>query len=233
MPFHRPYTPPLPTQYRDVRFQTVFFKADPARLARFLPAPLVPHPDGLCAAFGIDVPFSSSYGPFHESGIQIQALYQRRPIFFNSHLYLDNVPAICAGRERWGAPKEFARVEISQQQNLLTCRTLKEGAEIMNITSDLGQPARESELISMFPSLRLKSIPRADGPGSSVRQLVEASPVDVTSHLLFKGSGTVTFSGTATSDLRPFAPLTEVASFYQIASYTETYGRVVHDFLDV
>ncbi len=231
MPFHRPYTPPLPTQYQGVCFQTVFFQVDPTRMAPFLPAPLAPHPDGLCVAFGIDVPFSSSYGPFHESGIQIQALFQEQPVFFNSHLYLDNVPAICAGRERWGAPKEFAQVDIEQQHNLVTCRTCKEGVEIMTISSDLGQPVQESDLIPMFPSFRLKAIPRADGPGPAIRQLVEATPVEVTSHLLYKGKGTVAFAGSATSDLRPFTPLAEVAAFYQIASYTETYGRVVHDYL--
>ena len=71
MPAHRPYYPPLPTYYRDVRFQLVYFQADPARLRAYLPDPPEPADDGLCVAFGIDVPFSSSYGPFHEAGIQI------------------------------------------------------------------------------------------------------------------------------------------------------------------
>ncbi len=196
-----------------------------------MPAPLTPHPEGLCVAFGLDVPFSSTYGPFHESGIQIQALYQGQAVFFNSHLYLDNVPAICAGRERWGAPKEYADVKISQQHNLRTCQTYKDGLEIMTITSTIESPAQQSELISLFPSYRLKSIPRADGPGAALTQLVEASPVDVTTDLLYKGRGTVSFGYTAHSDLRPFTPMEEGVAFYQIASYTETYGRIVHDFL--
>ena len=231
MPAHRPYGPPLPTQYRDVRFQTVFFQVDPTRMQPFLPAPLTPHPTVLCVAFGIDVPFSSSYGPFHESGIQIQALFRDQPVFFNSHLYLDNVRAICAGRERWGAPKEYAEVHMEQNQNLLTCRTCQDGVEIMTLTTALGAPAQMADLMPMFPSYRLKSIPCADGPGEAVRQLVEAAPEDVTTHLLYRGEGTVSFAGTANSDLRAFAPVAEVAAFHQIASYTETYGRVVLDYL--
>ncbi len=231
MPAHRPYYPPLPTQYRGVRLQTVFFRVDPEGMLPFLPAPLTPHPEGLCVAFGIDVPFSSSYGPFHEAGIQIQALFRKQPVFFNSHLYLDNVTAICAGRERWGAPKEYAQVHMEQHSNLLTCRTCKDGVEIMTLTSTLGVPARASELIPMFPSYRLKSIPRADGPGDAVRQLVEATPVDVTTHLRYRGEGTVSFAGTANSDLRAFTPVAESVAFYQIADYTETYGRIVHDYL--
>ncbi len=231
MPSHRPYYGSLPTQYQNVGFQTVFFRADPARLGPLLPAPLIPHPEGLCVAFGIDVPFSSTYGSFHESGIQIQSLYRGKPVFFNSHLYLDNVPAICAGRERWGAPKEFAEVQIAQQHNLLTCRTYKDGVEILTITSTIGAPAQQSELIPMFPSYRLKAIPRADGPGVSLKQLVEAAPVDVTTGQLYRGQGTVSFGFTANSDLRPLGSVEEVTAFYQIASYTETYGRVVHDYL--
>lgn len=231
MPAHRPYYPPLPTYYRDVRFQLVYFRADPAHLRPLLPEPLEPAEDGLCVAFGIDVPFSSSYGPFHEAGIQIKVTFREETAFFNSHLYLDNVPAICSGRERWGAPKEYAEVQFEQRHNLLVSRTIKDGVTIMTITSEQGAPAQPEELIPMFPSYRLKIIPRADGPGPAIKQIVEAAPEEVTTHLLYRGSGTVAFAASANSDLRPFGPLEEIAAFYQVASYTETYGRVVYDYL--
>lgn len=231
MPPHRPYYPPLPTYYRDVRFQLVYFRADPARLRALLPEPLEPAADGLCVAFGIDVPFSSSYGPFHEAGIQIKVTFGERTGFFNSHLYLDNVMAICSGRERWGAPKEYAQVQIEQHNNLLVTRTRKEGVNIMTITSDLGEPTTPDALIPMFPSYRLKLIPRADGPGAAIKQLVTAAPQNVTTHLLYQGSGTVSFDASANSDLRLFGPVEETMAFYQIASYTETYGEVVYDYL--
>jgi acetoacetate decarboxylase len=235
MPAHRPYYPPLPTHYRDVRFQLVYFRADPAQLRTLLPEPLEPGPegapDGLCVAFGIDVPFSSSYGPFHEAGIQIKVVFHGQTGFYNSHLYLDNVSAICSGRERWGAPKEYAAVQMEQQNNLFVTRTIKDGVKIMEITSTLGAPTTPEALIPMFPSYRLKLIPRADGPGPAIKQLVTATPQDITTHLLYQGEGTVHFGASANSDLRPFAPLKEVAAFYQVASYTETYGEIVYDYL--
>ena len=231
MPAHRPYYPPLPTYYRDVRFQLVYFRAEPHRLRAFLPEPLEPAADGLCVAFGIDVPFSSSYGPFHEAGIQVKVNFRGQSGFFNTHLYLDNVPAICSGRERWGAPKEYAQVPIEQHNNLLVTRTLKDGVNIMTITSDLGTPTTPDALIPMFPSYRLKLIPRADGPGAAIKQLVTAAPQEVTTHLLYQGSGTVSFGASANSDLRAFGPLEEVAAFYQVASYVETYGEIVYDYL--
>lgn len=231
MPAHKAYYPPLPTYYRDVRFQLVYFKADPKKLRDFIPEPLEPTAAGLCVAFGIDVPFSSSYGPFHESGLMIQVDFQGQTGFFNTHLYLDNVPAICSGRERWGAPKEFAEVQFEQHDNLLVCRTIRAGEAIMTITSELGTHASPDALIPMFPSYRLKLVPRADGPGAAIKQIVTAAPQDVQSHLLYQGTGSVQFGATAHSDLRPFGPLSEVAAFYQVASYTETYGNIVYDYL--
>lgn len=231
MPAHRPTYPPLPTYYRNVRFQLIYFHAEPDRLRVFVPEPLEPSREGLCVAFGIDVPFSSSYGPFHESGIQIKVTFEGQSAFFNSHLYLDNVPAICSGRERWGAPKEYADVCFEQHNNLLVSRTIKEGVNIMTLTSEIGAPVEPEALIPMFPSYRLKLIPRADGPGAVVKQLVEASPQEATTHLLYRGSGTAAFAATTNSDLRSFEPVEEIAAFFQVASYTESYGQVVYDYL--
>ena len=231
MPAHRPYYPALPTYYRDVRFQLVYFRADPARLRALLPEPLEPDADGLCVAFGIDVPFSSSYGPFHESGLQIKVDFRGQSGFYNSHLYLDNVAAICSGRERWGAPKEYAQVQMEQHNNLIVTRTIKDGVTLMTVTSDLGAPTTPDALIPMFPSYRLKLIPRANGPGAAIKQLVTAAPQDATTHMLYQGSGTVEFGTSVNGDLRPFGPISEIAAFYQVASYTETYGEIVYDYL--
>ena len=231
MPAHRPYYPPLPTYYRDVRFQLVYFHADPALLHALLPEPLEVAGDGLCVAFGIDVPFSSSYGPFHESGLQIKVNFRGQSGFYNSHLYLDNVAAICSGRERWGAPKEYAEVKMEQHNNQLLSRTIKDGVTLMTLTSDLGVPSTPDAMIPMFPSYRLKLIPRADGPGAAIKQLVTAAPQDATTHLLYQGSGTVEFGASVNGDLRPFGPISEAAAFYQVASYTETYGEIVYDYL--
>ncbi|MSP14680.1 MAG: hypothetical protein EXR62_17195 [Chloroflexi bacterium] len=231
MPAHRAYYPPLPTIYRNVGFQLVYFRADPARLRHFLPEPMEPSDDGLCVAIGINVPYSSHYGPFHEAGVEIKVNFQGQSGFFNSHLYLDNVPAICSGRERWGAPKEYAVVTWEEHNNLLVCSTIKDGINIMTISSDLGEPAQPEEVIPVFPSYRLKLIPRADGPGAAIKQIVTAAPEEYVSHMLHRCSGTVTFGGSANSDLRPFGPIEEIAAFYEIASYKETYGTIVYDYL--
>ena len=231
MPPHRPYYPPLPSYYRDVEFQLVYFRSDPAIVREHLPEPLEPDPEGLAVAFSIKVPFCSSYGPFNEAGLSLRCLFRDRMAFFNSHLYLDNVAAICAGRERWGAPKEYGEVEIGTRGNLVYSRTLKEGVPIMTLTSDIREPATSDEISPGFASYRLKLIPRADGPGAAIKQIVNAAPKDMQTKLLFKGDGMIEFGSTANSDLAPFRPIEILEAYYQVATYTEVYGEVVYDYL--
>ena len=53
IPADNPFYPPLPAVYRNVRFQFVFFHAEPAAVQNFLPEPLEAAEDGLCVASGI------------------------------------------------------------------------------------------------------------------------------------------------------------------------------------
>lgn len=231
MPAHRPYYPSPKNYYRDVEFQLIYFRTDPDVIREHLPEPIEADPEGLAVAFSIKVPFCSAYGPFNEAGLSVRCVFRGQPAFFNTHLYLDNVAAICAGREIWGAPKEYAEVDISMHRNLVYSQTVKEGVPIMTLTSDVSRPASPDELTPIFPSYRLKLIPRADGPGPAIKQIVNASPEDMESRLLFKGNGAIEFGRTANSDLAVFEPREIVGAFYQVATYTEVYGEIVYDYL--
>jgi acetoacetate decarboxylase len=231
MPAHRSWFPTPPTYYRDVEFQLVYFRTDPAVVREHLPEPLEPDSDGLAVAFGIKVPFCSAYGPFNEAGISVRCTFRGQTAFFNTHLYLDNPAAICAGREIWGAPKEYAQVTFTTRGNLVYCQTVKDGVPIMTITSDITQKAEPAEVIPMFPSYRLKLIPKADAPGPAIKQIVNASPADMELKLLMKGNGMITFGSSANSDLAALTPREIVAAFYEVATYTEVWGEIVYDYL--
>lgn len=231
MPAHRPYYPSPTGHYRDVEFQLIYFRTDPAIVREHLPEPLEADPEGLAVAFSIKVPFCSAYGPFHEAGLSVRCSFRGESAFFNSHLYLDNVAAICAGREIWGAPKEYAEVDIEMHRNMVYSQTIKEGIPIMTLTSDVSRPATEEEMIPMFPSYRLKLIPRADGPGPAIKQIVNASPEDTVTTKLYKGNGMIDFGRSANSDLSVFEPQEIIGAFYQVSSYSEVYGEIVYDYL--
>ena len=116
-------------------------------------------------------------------------------------------------------------------RSLMIISTGESGHPFSRRYDDLGELWARGDMIPMFPSYRLKIIPKADGPGAAIKQLVTAAPQDVTIHELFRGQGTVDFGASANSDLRSFAPLAEANAFYQVASYVETYGEVVFDYL--
>ena len=71
IPFDAPFYPLLPAWYRGVRFQKLLFRAEPLEVGRLLPDPLKPSPDGWCVATGIEIPFSTAYGPFTEAIIEV------------------------------------------------------------------------------------------------------------------------------------------------------------------
>lgn len=232
MPADQPYWGELPTQYRGVRFQTVYFRAAEDAIRAFLPEPLEPAPGGLCAAFSVDVPFSTSFGPFHESGLVLQARFRGDPVFFCSHVFLDNVAAIVCGREVYGTPKMYAEVSLVQHENQLTCTTTFRGTLIMAISSTRDAPCAEAEVIPLFPMLRLKLIPRVDGPRPAIKQLTGgAAPREVAIHATYRGRGRVVFAPSPTLDLTPLQPRAYVAAFYQELSYSQGYGEVVFDYL--
>jgi len=231
MPAHRPLYPPLPAYYRNAEFQIIYFRCEPAVVQEHLPAPLEADPEGLAVAFSLRAPACSAYGPYQEVGIRLRCSFRGVVGFYSSHQYNDNVAAICAGRERWGGPKEYAAVQIERRGNVICAQAVKDGAPILTLTSTIERPAEAAELIPMTPSYRLKLIPRADGPGAAIKQIVAYAGADVTCAALFAGAGHATLGRTANTDLAALRPGAVLGAFYQVLSLSEGYGEIVYDYL--
>jgi acetoacetate decarboxylase len=233
IPFDAPYYPPPPVIYRNVQFQYVFFEADPAAVARLLPAPLEPSPDGACMAMGIRVPFSSGYGAFTEALVQQKCSLRGQVGWYCSHVWHDGPRGIAAGREIWGTPKIFAELDVRPVEGGYLSRATVSGAPILTISTTHDRPADASELPPMEPNWRLKLIPRADGPGPALKQLVDGTPAttDFEVHLALAGRGTVEFHASPFSDLIGLRPRSYGPAFYLETSYAEGYGRIALDYL--
>ena len=85
----------------------------------------------------------------------------------------------------------------------------------------------------LSPSWRLKAIPRADGAGCDVLQLIDGAGAsrDVTVHVRRKGDGVVRFEPVPVHDLSGLEPLEYLGAFYVEQDYTEGYAEIVRDFL--
>lgn len=233
MPAHGPYFAPPPTRYRNMSAHYVRFRAELAAVDRVLPSCFEPSEDGICVAFGLDVPWSSNWGAFRESGLFVGCRYDGRDGYYVAAVFLSSKSSIPAGREIWGTPKIYAELDHQVDQAATSTSTRIDGTSLFDVRSTMKREAGVSELPNLEPTWRLKAIPRADGQGLDVLQLIGASNIvsDVTTHDVRVGDGEVTFHRSSLYDLSDFAPRETLGAHYVEMDFTEGYGEIVKDFL--
>jgi hypothetical protein len=148
MPVHAPFYPELPATYRDVRIAQLAFTADPAAVARFLPDGLEPDPDGVCVALGIEVPFCTAYGPFGEGALWLHARFRGETGWYMPIIWHDGPAGIAAGREIYGAPKVFSRIESGFDGPTWRTAVTMGGLPVFAIAMTLDAPVDPAEVPS-------------------------------------------------------------------------------------
>ena len=233
MPAHAPFFPELPATYRDVRIASLAFTGDPSAVARFLPAPLEPDPSGACVVLGVEVPFCTAYGPFGEAALWLRARFRGESGWYMPIIWHDGPAGIAAGREIYGAPKVFSAIETGFDGPTWRTAVRMGGVPVLTLAVTLDAPIDPADLPVYAPDWRLKVIPRADGPGAAVHQLIDASGAgsEATVAAAFRGRGTVTFGASPLCDFSALGPTAAGAAFWSESSFREGYARIVHDFL--
>lgn len=233
MPAFSPYYPMPPARYRNVKFQFVYFRADLTAIDRVLPECLEPSDDGFCAAIGLTVPWSANYGQFQESLLVVRCLFEGQLGYFAPVVFLNSRGSIPAGREIYGTPKVFAEIDVGMDERVMVTETRLAGTSALSIRSTMHEEAGPDDFPDLSPSWRLKVIPRADGDGADVCQLIDGSSAtsDVTVHTRRRGDGVVEFHPLPVYDLSDFTPREYFGAGYLEMDYTEGYGEIVKDFL--
>ena len=233
MPAFSPYYPMPPARYRGVRWQNVLFRAERSAVDRVLPDCFEPSDDGFCVASGLTAPWSASYGAFQESFLSVRCGYQGQVGYFSPVAFLNSRSSIPAGREIYGTPKVFADIEVSMDERVMYTQTRIAGVSVLSVRSTMHREASPEEIPALQPSWRLKVIPRADGRGVDVMQIVDGSKaaLDTSVRVCRAGDGVVEFAPSPVYDLSDFTPVEYLGSYYVEMDYTEGYGEIVHDFL--
>ncbi len=195
MPVTSPYFPRPPARYRGMRMQTVLFRTDPERVADLVPECLAPASDGLCVALGVDAPWSSHYGSFQAIVVAVGCQFEERAGYYVVVQYVNSRGSIPAGREIWGTPKVWADMRVEQVERVVATTASVGGADVAAVRSTAQRPCDPEDLPVLAPMWRLKVIPRADGNGLDVLQLVSGAPVgaDTVVHVSRAGDGVVEF----------------------------------------
>lgn len=233
VPPDAPFYPKLPAVYRNVKLQLVFFYALPRAVAEYLPGPLKASEDGLCVAGGLDVPFSSNYGAFQESLILMKCHFKKKTGFYCSHVFHNGPAGIAAGREIYGTPKVWAKLRVRALERTMLTETFMAGVPVLNITTSYEEVGGEDTIPNLSPTWRIKIIPRADGPGPAIKQLIDCTKVmhDSTLHFHARGKGSIGVGASPLCDLTPLAPLRYGEAFYREVSYSEGFAEIEYDYL--
>ncbi|MAE65687.1 MAG: hypothetical protein CMJ18_15570 [Phycisphaeraceae bacterium] len=233
MPAFSPYFPSPPARYRNVRCQYVKFRSDVAAVDRVLPSCFEPSDDGVCVAIGLTAPWTANYGAFDETVLVVKCAYEGRAGYHVPIAFLNSRSSIPAGREIYGTAKVCADIETGMDERVMFTHTRIAGASVLSIRSTYHRHAEPEELPALSPSWRLKVIPRADGSGVDVMQLIDGAGVvsDVTTHVCRAGDGVVQFDPSPVYDLSDFTPREYLGAWYCEMDFTEGYGEVAKDFL--
>ncbi|MBA4234039.1 MAG: acetoacetate decarboxylase [Ralstonia sp.] len=242
MPLASPSYPRGPYRFIDREYFIITYESDPDAIRAALPEPLEPDGSNTVLYEFINMPDSSGFGSYTETGVVIPCLYQGEHLNFTAQMYLDCEPPISAGREIWGFPKKFANPKLSVEHDTLTGRIDYAGQSVAiatmaykheNLTYDAASGTHDTAMIEAKmakTNVNLKLIPDVDGT-PAILQLVAYNLGNV--------SVVGGWAGPARLHLIPHvnAPVADlpvrrvIGGTHFIADLTLDYGRVLHDYL--
>ena len=120
MPLANPSYPRGPYRFINREYLNILYQSDPAAIRAMVPEPLVPDGSDTVVYEWINMPDSSGFGAYQESGIVIPCLLDGAPVNYTAMMFLNNEPPITAGREIWGFPKRWGEPRMSVEQDTLT-----------------------------------------------------------------------------------------------------------------
>lgn len=235
MPIWGPSYPKGPYRFINREFMIITYESDPQVIREIVPEPLEPNKDNFVSFEWINMPDSSGFGAYTESGCVIPCTYKGEACNFIVHMYLDDEAPIAAGREIWGFPKKYADPKLNVIKDTLT-GTLHYADQLVAMGSmgykheSHAAEAEKTAATLAKTQVNLKLIPGVDGK-LEIAQLVAYNITDIT----VKGCWT----GPARLQLIPHvnAPVADlpvrrvVGGTHIIADLTLPYGRIIHNYL--
>lgn len=232
MPLVGPAYPRGPYRFIGREFLVLTYRTDPIRLRAVVPEPLDLDDSLVCFEF-IRMPDSSGFGSYTESGQVIPVVYQGVRGHYVHAMYLNNQPAIAAGRELWGFPKKWATPRLLLEGDTLI-GTLDYGS-IRIATATMGfkhttddREQRRKSLLS--PNFLLRILPNADG-STRTAELVRYFTTNVEVHGVWGGPGSLELHPHALAPASELPVLQFISATHYVADLTLTVGEVVFDYL--
>ena len=217
----------------------IAYETDPISILAALPEPLEPDESNTSLYEFIRMPDSYGLGDYTESGVVIPSKYKDEHVNFIAQMYLDNEPAIAAGREIWGFPKKNAKPRLAVLGDTLT--GILEYASIQVAVGTMtykhanvcqNHTQRNVILKSLSKKqVNLKIIPNPDGT-QAIAQLVSYELTDIDIKGAWSGSARLHLVPHVNAPVADFPVRKIVNCLHIVADLTLPYGSVLHDYLN-
>ena len=196
-------------------------------------------PDGSNQVFyeWINMPDSSGFGSYQESGVVIPCVFEGEAVNYTAQMYLNDEPPISAGREIWGFPKRWGQPRLRVETDTLTGtldyagQTVAMGTMGYKHENLIKDPAKRNHALQKT-QVNLKLLPCVTGK-PLVAQLVayNLTDIDVKGH--WGGPARLHLVPHVNAPVADFPVRRMIGGRHFIADLTLPYGRVIHDYLEV
>ncbi len=235
MPAFSPSYPAGPYFFKRREYLIVTYETEYDAIRQALPEGLEPAPGNLCYFEWMNMPDSSGFGDYEESGSGIQALYKGEPCNFSVQMYLDDEPPITAGREIWGFPKKYGVPHMAVEKDTLTGTLHYDKQRVALGTMTYKYTSLEKNLADVKKgieklNINLKLIPDVDGK-PKIAQLVGYNLQDVVVHGAWDGPARLHLIPHVNCRVADLPIKRIIGGRHMIVDFTLPYGRVLHDYL--
>ncbi|MGI9383864.1 MAG: acetoacetate decarboxylase [Methyloligellaceae bacterium] len=235
MPPGNPSYPPGPYRFLGREYFIVVYESDEAAIRRFVPEPLEPDGSGQVFYEWINMPDSSGFGSYQESGVVIPCVLAGEPVNYTAMMFLNDEAPISAGREIWGFPKRWGEPNLSVCTDTLTGTLDYSGHRVA-----MGTMAYKHENLIKDPATRneglkktqvnLKLIPCVTGR-PCVAQLVTYNLTDIDVKFHYGGPARLHLVPHVNAPVADLPVRRVIGGHHFKADLTLPYGRIVHDYL--
>lgn len=224
-----------PYRFIDREYFIVVYESDPEAIRHMVPEPL--DPDGSNQVFyeWINMPDSSGFGSYEESGVVIPCTLNGEPVNYTAMMFLNDEPPISAGREIWGFPKRWGVPRLKVETDTLTGTLEYSGQRVA-----MGTMGYKHENLCVDPAecgkalektqINLKLLPDVDGT-PLVAQLVAYNLTNISVKGFWGGPARLHLVPHVNAPVADLPVRRVIGGKHFIADLTLPYGRVVHDYL--
>ena len=229
---------PLPRFYKGYRKLSLFCKASTAALAKALPPELAVDGD-LIEVFVMECPevhdvSNPVMGPrrYLEGGIVVQARYGDLRGGHVLYEFVTTDDSMAGGREVWGYPKKLGEVSMQESESgAIEATVSRLGRTLIDIRFKPDAAVKFDKPV-LHPRIQVKRIPRADGAGYDVHQIIRNELKNPNLRQSVRGTGAAYLGGSVHMDPLFELGVSEViGGEFVVADFHLDYGSIHEDLL--